>query len=99
MEPFLVYKFYSREKPSDAWKKLPPLKRILALPTKGQNPTNQVQQPFEITKFQTKHPVVLSLHNFILVTAFYHPNYELWPQFSIIIILYVNTICIRNEKL
>ena len=39
------------------WKKLPPLKHILALPTWGQICTVSVLQPFEISIFQMKHPV------------------------------------------
>ena len=39
------------------WKKLPPLKHILALPTWGQTCTVSELQPFEISIFQTKHPV------------------------------------------
>ena len=57
--PILVFIFYSYEKPSDTWKKLPPLKSILALPTMGQKRTAIFPQPFEIAKFQTKHPFVI----------------------------------------
>ena len=41
------------------WKKLPLLKHILSLLTKGQIWTVFVLQPFGIAKFQTKHPVYL----------------------------------------
>ena len=67
MEPFLVYKFYSREKPSDTWKKLPLLKRILALPTKGQECLVSELFQFLSRTFDLGHAVVLLL-DFIMIT-------------------------------
>ena len=43
-------------------KKLPPLKRILALPTWGQICTVSVLQPFLSDFFQMKHPVFIFLN-------------------------------------
>ena len=42
------------------WKKLPPLKLILALPTKGQKCILSDLQPFEVATFDLGHPVMPS---------------------------------------
>ena len=44
------------------WKKLPPLKRILALSTWGQKCLVSELQPFEIRNFDLGHPVSHSMH-------------------------------------
>ena len=58
-QSFFMVIFQMLEKISWHWKKLPPLKHILALPIWGQICTNLETELFEITNFDLGHPVIL----------------------------------------
>ena len=51
------------------WKNLPPLKHILALLTWTQKWTITVQQPLELTNFQTKRPVCFKCREYAIYST------------------------------